>query len=305
MEISRAFTRWDEYLPEQYHIIEEEWRAYADKNLNLVHYDEYRNESSGFPNYFIVIDKKKELGCELYLMGGRILISYDQIKDDIVVELDKIASELNAMFLINSEMEYPKAKIIAAQKRLAKRGKVPEIEYQKESFSFNNLWISIRADVESIVTYFGLSLEEISWQDGLEAMNKSEGIFLFHFRGWTFLAGQRLEELFDKSSVLSNEQKYINSLIELGKIFSDVQLYIHYDRSVYINGYYRVLNGKLFYGEYSSEEYRKKHGKLPYNLKHLAELNPGTAASEWSYDPDYLRYQKETNLSKVWLARSI
>jgi hypothetical protein len=137
-------------------------------------------------------------------------------------------------------------------------------------------------------------------------MYKSEGIFVFYYNGWTFLAGPKVESLFNSNYFGGNsfDQKYINHMIEWGKTFCDVQLYLHYDRSENLNAFYRVLNGTLFYGEYYSEDYSKKHGRLPKNLKHLSEVEAATAASEWSYDPDFLRYQKETVDNNIIIAKT-
>lgn len=236
--------------------------------------------------------------------SGLVRINYHgRITNELAAVSGDLALSLNAYLLCSPNFEYPSSKIIAAQKRLAKKSKEPQIEYQKESFGGNNMWLTIRSNLEEVKTYFNLEGEERSWVDALESMHACESMFMYEFKGWTFIAGQKAQMLFDcqVKGEEAIEKCHADKLIEWGKTFNDVQLFMHYNRSMYFNAFYRVLNKKMVYGEYKTESYQKKYGKLPKNIKDLPDNNANTIALEWSYEPDYLRFQKELENDKAWI----
>lgn len=247
-------------------------------------------------NYF-----EKAVDSKLFTLklvpSGVVKVFYGQpLTDKIVVELNKVAESLDAKLLINPQQEYPRYKIIAAQKRLAKKVKELQVEYQKESFGGNNMWLVIRASEKEVMDFFRLKGEKKRWEEALENMHACTHMFLFEFRGWTFLAGQLVDSLFVEKGVTGEEaieKLHVDKLLKWGKSFTDVQLYMHYDRSMHFNAFYRVLNGEIIYGEYESESYHKTYGKMPKNVKDLPDNNANMVAIEWSYEPDYLRFQKE------------
>jgi hypothetical protein len=239
--------------------------------------------------------------------AGFIKVFYGQrITDELIVELQKIADHFGAKVLASIDFEYPKSKIITAQKRLAKKNKQIEIEYQKESFGFNNMWLAINENLVKVKEFYKLEGEEKEWNEALELMYNCEGILMYEFRGWTFLAGQNIETLFDCKEKGENkiEKFHVEKLKDWGKSFYDIQLYMHYDRSMFFNAFYRILNGEIVYGEYHTESYQKKYGKLPKNLKDLPDNKAYTIASEWSYDPDYLRFCPELDDVKAWIVET-
>lgn len=235
---------------------------------------------------------------------GQIRISYDgRLTDELINGCKILADSLKAYVLSGVNLEYPKSKIIAAQKRLAKKSKNLEIEYQSESFGGNNMWLSINSNVERVKSFFKLKGEEKKWADALADMYSCKGMFLLEFRGWTFLAGQKVDILFEckGESEKEIEHEHVEKLLEWGRTYNDIQLYMHYNRSNYFNAFYRVVDGDLRYGEYYTESYEKKYGKMSKNLKNLPDNNANTIAMEWSYDPDHLRFHKELKDIKVWV----
>ncbi|MCB0668428.1 MAG: hypothetical protein KDC80_21535 [Saprospiraceae bacterium] len=308
MDISRFLKKSNslsELIPDEYRISEQEWQQEVRKNSRLVYFHDFANSerTAKYDNVAILITSGSEKLARLDLIQGSLHVYYDKIQADLIVELSKIAYSLNAKLLINPQQEYPRQKILAAQKRLTKKSKKPEVEYQKESFGGNNMWLVIRSNITYVKKYFCLQGEEKPWSEALKKMHACAGMFMFEFCGWTFIAGQKTDILFDCQ--VKGEKAivkcHVDKLLEWGKAFNDVQLFMHYDRSMYFNAFYRVLNGEMVYGEYESESYQKKYGKIPENVKDLPDGNANTVALEWSYDPDFLRYQKELEDAKAWV----
>lgn len=235
---------------------------------------------------------------------GQIRISYDgRLSDDIVLACSNIANQFKATVLSAVHLEYPKSKILAAQKRQAKQSKEPKVEYQQESFGGNNMWLAIRSNINQVKDFFSLDGDKLIWQEALQKMYACQGLFLFEFRGWVFIAGQQVEILFNYqvNGEKAIEKWQVDTLLKWGKTFTDVQLFMNYNKSMYFNAFYRVLNGIMIYGEYETESYQCKYGKLPKHIKDLPDNNVNTVAIEWSYDPDYLRYQKELENAQAWV----
>lgn len=235
---------------------------------------------------------------------GQIRISYDgRLSDNIISGCWKIAKSLNAYVLSEKNIEYPMSKIIAADKRLALKTNIQVIEYQKESFGGNNIWLAIRSDHNKVKDFFHLEGEEKDWQIALNKMFTLDGIFTFEFKGWVFIAGQKICTLFysHAKSEKKIEMSYVDNLLKWGETFIDIQLYMHYNRSTYLNAFYRVLNGKMHYGEYYTESYSKTYGKPSKSISNLPDNNANTIAREWSFDPDSLRYHKELKNGKAWV----
>ena len=99
------------------------------------------------------------------------------------------------------------------------------------------------------------------------------------------------------------EQHHVTKLLEWGKTFIDVQMYYFYDRVEYVSAYYRVYNEQVVYGSYYSESYQNTHKKAPAVIKNLLDETPSMVASEWSFNPDYLRYCKELKDAKAWIVK--
>ena len=248
--------------------------------------------------------KGTETAFDLEYSEGQIRISYfGKVSDEMVVFCHEIAKSLNSLLLTEVYLEYPKSKILAAKKRLAKKSKEPIREYQKESFGGNNMWLAIRSKITEVKTCFDLEGEEKPWSEALENMHACDGMLMYEFRGWTFIAGQKADILFEcqVKGEEAIEKCHVDKLLEWGKTFNDVQLFMHYNRSIYFNAFYRILNGEMVYGEYETESYTKKYGKMPKNVKDLPDSNANTVAIEWSYEPDYLRFQKELENAKAWV----
>ncbi len=296
---------FSEKIPEDLWITEGEWQELIEKEASLILFSDFENfePQTKYANTAILLKSDGEKAARLKLWQGNIHIYYDRINSELVVLLAKVAHKLNANFLINETLEYPKSKVIAAKKRLAKKSKELEIEYQKESFGGNNIWLAIRFSLEGVKEFYNLKGEEKSWAEALANMHACEGMFMYEFRGWTFIAGQETDILFgcQVKGEKAIEKCHVDKLLEWGKTFNDIQLFMHYDRSMYFNAFYRVLNGEMVYGEYETESYHKKYGKMPKNLKDLPDCDANTVAMEWSYEPDYLRYQKELEGAKAWV----
>ena len=186
---------------------------------------------------------------------------------------------------------------------MAQKSKEPQIEYQEESIGGNNMWLAIRSNLEFVQEYFDIEGQQKPWQEAIENMQACEGLFMFEYGGWVFIAGQNLGGLFGSypKGEEAIEKHQVEKLLNWGKVFNDVQLYMHYDKSMYFNAFYRVLNGALVYGEYETESFQKKYGKMPKTVKDLPDNNANTVAMEWSYDPDYLCFQKALKDAKAWL----
>ena len=302
MKISRTSISDVRLIPEHLRITVDEWIDYANGSKFLVARSIRYVDEVFKPNYFLRLGGKMK-GVEFIWRAGNIYISYDKISSELIVYANKIADALDAVFYVNDSTKFPKYKIQAAKKRLTKKSKKPLIEYQKESFGGNNIWMVIKSNMESVKSYFKIDGQEMAWQDAIKSMYNCEGIFMFTYRGWTFLAGQNLGSLFAPYPKGENniESHQVELLKKWGNEFSDIQLYMHYNRSTYLNAFYRVLEGKLVYGEYETESYQIKYGKMPKNVKELPDNNANTAAIEWSYEPDYLRYQIELENAKAWI----
>lgn len=309
MDISKYIKKsnsFNEVIPDKYFIEIDDWQKEIFENPRLVHFHNFANfeRTAKYDNVSILKTAEGKKLARLDLIKGGIHIYYDKITPDLIVELNGIAESLDARLLINPQQEYPRHKIIAAQKRLSKKSKEPLVEYQKESFGGNNMWLAIRSNFEEVKAFYNLKGEEKPWAEALANMHTCNGMFIYEFKGWTFLAGQLVDTLFTEDGIKgeeSIEKLHVDLLLEWGKTFSDIQLYMHYNRSMYVNAFYRVLNGEMVYGEYETESYRKKYGKLPMNLKDLPDNNANTVAIEWSYDPDYLRYQRELDNAQAWI----
>ncbi len=273
------------------------------ENTKLNQYPlDFKGELISVIDIIVYFDTNLEFALEY--SEGQIRIVYSgEVCDEIVVFCSSLAIGLKAMLLSEVNVEYPKSKIQAAQQRLARKPQASQVVYQKESFGGNNMWLAIWADLEEVRRFFKLEGVEKPWGEALEKMHACEGMFMSHFRGWTFIAGQKTEILFNcqVKGETAIEKCHADKLLDWGKVFSDVQLFMHYNRSMYFNAFYRVLNGEILYGEYETESYDKKYGKLPAEIKDLPDSNANTIASVWSYDPDYLRYEKELTHAIAWV----
>ncbi len=302
MKIARTKIVDVRLIPESSKISEQEWIIYANNSNFLLARNLWSKDEQFQPKYFLQ-PNDKIIGVEFIWRAGRIMISYSKISSELVVFAAQIAKDLQANFYINDKDVYPNSKIIAAQKRLAKKSNESEVEFQKESFGGNNMWLAIRSSLEGIKEFYNLKGEEKPWAEALANMHACEGMFMYEFKGWTFIAGQKTDILFDcqVKGEEAIEKYHVDKLLKWGKTFSDVQLFMHYDRSIYFNAFYRVLNGEMIYGEYETESYQKKYGKMPKNVKDLPDSNANTVALEWSYEPDYLKYQKELENAAAWI----
>lgn len=258
-------------------------KSMVPRNQFAIGIDEYLNEIKDytFHNQIGTYEMEAEKGTYVlsdYISNGRRLfslthsdgqvsISYDgRLSDEIVVVCHIIAERLHAYLLAEVGVEYPKHKVVAAQARFGKKQGQVTVQYQSKSFGGNSMWLAIRSNTQKVKEYFHLQGERKTWNEALTAMYSCNGIFMYEFRGWTFLAGQEIDVLFilPAKNEEAIEQHYVNKLLSMGKIFPDVQLFMHYDRSTYLNAFYRVLGGELLYGEYYTESYNANHG-----LKHV------------------------------------
>lgn len=121
--------------------------------------------------------------------------------------------------------------------------------------------------------------------------------------GCTFITGQKTEILFacQAKGEEAIEKCHVDKLLDWGRTFDDVQLFMYYNRSMYFNAFYRVLDGEMVYGEYYTETYQKKYRKMPKDVEDQLSNNTNNLATEWSYDPHYLRYQKELENANAWV----
>lgn len=310
MDICRYIkTNRKDSIPESLWISESEWQDLILKSKNLVHFSEWKGveETPRFINKAVLVKEGLSL-AELKLFKGNIHVYYDKTTPKLLVELSMIADNLKAYFLINESKEYPKSVIDAARKKVAKRTNQKLEEYQKKSFGGNNMWLTVKGESADLIDFFKLKIEaEKSWNEGLEDMHDYKGMFMYSFRGWVFLAGQKVDWLFSKEGIKGEaaiEEHHVDTLLEIGKQFSDVQLFMFYNRSMYFNAFYRVLNGQMLYGQYYTESYEKEYGKMPKAIKDLHDSDANTVASEWSYDPDYLRFCKELENAKVFIVNA-
>lgn len=297
-------TGW-EPVPEEFRISREEWIAYASQSDELIESDLVNNANWSSDEYFIIYNGKVT-DYFLRLRGNGVLyVLFERQSDVLIVQCYKIAQDLNAMFLEFKTREFPKAKIQAAQQRLALKSGDKKEEYQTESFGDNNIWLTIKGDCSQVATSLDLKLTETQWKDALTAMFNEEGLFIYAFKGWTFIAGSMVNQVLEKMAGGKEltDKIIIQQLEKLGTEYSDVQYYMYYDRSTYINAFYRVLQGSLFYGEYETEEGKKKHGRTPKIIKDISSEDANNVAAEWSYSPDSLRFYKESKEAKVWLGK--
>ena len=293
-------------VPEEFWISKEEWIAYASQSDDLIEARLVNDFIWDFDEYFIKYKGKvTETFIDLAPNGSVLTINIIRPHDALLVQCYKIAQDLNAFFLEYRAKEFPKSKILAAQQKLALKNGEKEIEYQSDSFGDNNIWMTIRGEPGQVAESLGLHLSEMSWDDALNAMHQEEGLFIYAFKGWTFLAGSKVNLLLERMAGKKDlsDKLIIQQLEKLGAEYTDVQYYMYFDRSTYINAFYRVLQGSLFYGEYETEEGKKKHGRTPKIIKDISSGDANNVAAEWSYSPDSLRYYKESKEANVWLGK--
>jgi hypothetical protein len=240
---------------------------------------------------------------------GRINISYDKINIILLTECYTIAQIFGAKFFDYSDKEYPIEKIKAAQEKMAKLDALRGQEFHTESFGINNMWITFEASREEVLWYFekehNIILEgaKLTWKKAISTMYSGEGIYVFEYKKWTFIAGGKTELLFGcaPSTEAESEKCHVNKLLEWGKWFNELQFYQHYDRSEYFNAYYRIHAGEIVYGEYETESYKKSYGTKPDGIIKMPSNEAFNAAAVWSIDPDVLRFEPELKGAKPWV----
>ncbi len=238
------------------------------------------------------------------IFNGKMKVYFPtSINDIIIVEMQKVAEKFNGFIFDYDDKPYPIEKIRAAQERWAKKDIHKKKEYLKESFGVNNMWLAIMASKHDVAAYFNLSGKQSTWQKAIEMMYGGNGIFVFEYKGWTFLAGIKTEILFGckPGSEKEIEKCHVDKLLDWGQRFNDIQLYQHYDRSAYFNAFYRVLDGKIEYGEYETESYQTTYGTKPDGIIKMPGNEAYHAAGVWSIDPDTLRFEPELKNAKAWI----
>ena len=264
--------------------------------------EEFETKDFGIGRLYYV-HKDKSNNIKLDVINGAILVFYDKINDKLLVILQDIADALNAFILINESTLYPIEKIRAAQKRFAKLEKQGTAIYQIESFGINNMWLTIKAPKVEVINHFNLIGQQYSWKKALELMHKNDGLFLFEYKKWTFVAGIKTEVLFGcpPSTESISEKCHVSKLLEWGKRFNELQFYQHYDRSTFFNAFYRIHAKKIVYGEYETESYNKTYGAKPDGIIKMPSNEAYNAAGVWSIDPDTLRFEPELKNAKPWI----
>ena len=245
----------------------------------------------------------------LQYFKGWIMIYYDKADAPTLAELQKVADGVGGVLLINPAMAYPIEKIRAAQEKMAKLDAMRGQVFHNESFGVNNMWIAFEASREEVLWYFdkenNLVLEgaKYSWKKAISMMYSCEGIFVFEYKKWTFVAGIKTEILFGcpPSSESISEKCHVSKLLEWGKRFNELQFYQHYDRSTFFNAFYRIHAKKIVYGEYETESYNKTYGAKPDGIIKMPSNEAYNAAGVWSIDPDTLRFEPELKNAKPWI----
>ncbi len=249
---------------------------------------------------------------EIYLdvLFGRIKVYYGpKITDVILNELQKVADQFGAKIFDYNNKEYPIEKIRSAQEKMAKLDAMRGQEFHTESFGVNNMWIAFEASREEVLWYFdkehNLVLEggKYPWEKAISMMHNVEGIFVFEYKKWTFVAGIKTEILFGcpPSDEATSEKCHVNKLIQWGKRFNELQFYQHYDRSTFFNAFYRIHAKEIVYGEYETEFYNKTYGAKPDGIIKMPSNEAYNAAGVWSIDPDTLRFEPELKNAKPWI----
>ncbi len=298
--ISKEFINSTE--PNEYWLDEVEIRAYLSTS------PDYISRKVGPRIAYFHINSETEIYLDVFF--GRIKIYYGpKITDVILNELQKVADRLGAkIFKFNYE-EYPIEKIRAAQEKMAKLDAIRGQEFHKESFGVNNMWISFEASREEVLRYFdkeqNIVLEgaKYPWEKAISMMYNGEGIFVYGYKKWTFLAGIKTEVLFGcpPSGEAKSEQCHVSKLLEWGKRFNELQFYQHYDRSTFFNAFYRIHAKEIVYGEYETESYQTTYGTKPDGIIKMPGNEACHAAGVWSIDPDTLRFEPELKNAKAWI----
>ena len=290
-------------------ITHELYIRFIENNNNLFWIDEAYPDSPVVEEYKLLKSYYKlnnDFLFSLLYHNNKLKIFYENISDSLLIILDDISNELNANLYIKDTQIYPPKKISAARARFAKKSTTLKNKYQSESFGVNNMWLAFKSDLNTVQSNFKLKGKETTWEEALNEMEQCNGMFLFEQNGWTFLAGQLVDSMFkcNGENEKEIEAEHVAKLLEWGKSFSDVQLFMQYDRSTYFDAFYRVLNGKMIYGTYYTESYQTEYGAMPIDIKLLPESNAISASGVWSINPDSLRYEKST-LEGAWVVSSL
>ena len=244
------------------------------------------------------------------IFNGKMKVYFPtSINDKIIVEMQKVAEKFNGFIFDNDDKPYPIQKIRAAQEKMAKLDAMRGQEFHAESFGVNNMWITFEASKEEVLWYFdkehNIVLEgaKYPWKKAISMMYSCEGIFVFEYKKWTFVAGIKTEVLFGcpPSTESISEKCHVSKLLEWGKRFNELQFYQHYNRSTFFNAFYRIHAKEIVYGEYETEFYNKTYGAKPDGIIKMPSNEAYNAAGVWSIDPDTLRFEPELKNAKPWI----
>ncbi len=285
--ISRFIQEENDYnglIPRSKFIPNEKYIELINGNSKIQWYHEFEFKIIAGINYCI---SKGERLFSLEYINGRIHFYLSEETDEIFILLADIALYFNAFLLSDPATEIPDQYIYELHEKILSN----RVVYQKESFGGNNTWLTIKASEEDLLKYFKVKkIVDLPWSDAILKMRKHEGLFLFHFDGWSFLAGELIYNFFKPlyEGEEKREKQIVNKLLEWGTYFSDVQLNIFDDyHNGSIGAYYRILDGKLVFGIYNTELLIKAYQPEETTYRRIS------FSSRWSYDPDDLRYNEE------------
>ncbi|MEZ5057312.1 MAG: hypothetical protein R2879_09785 [Saprospiraceae bacterium] len=304
MFISRHISKnpSDYSLPEDKWIPEMEFYSFFDSNLQY--------ESIIYP-----LDKnptfiRKEGIYKLTYAVGRIKIFFEhgaKISNNTLLELYELAQYFNAYLLQSFSREVSTKKIDEIKLSQKKSELKPKPSKQTDlSFGQNNVWLVLKGSFQNTLEYFSLKPgPSMDWETGIMKMERNEGILAFYHEGYTYLAGQQVENLFQfkPGNDEELERQYFQKLSDWSKTFEDVQFYLHYNKLFYANAFYRFLNQELVYGEFYTEGFENNRGKIPPTISSLYDTDANNVSEVWGIGPESFKYVEGVKMMGVFVCR--
>lgn len=301
MRIARSNKVDVREIPENLRISESEWTTFADQADYLLARNRWYKDEPFSPNY-IITNNGNLIRSEIRYRVGVLFIRFETLSDEVLYYSSLIAKDLKANIYGDNQKPISREKIDNAKERFERKYVDHLYEYQSNSFGGNNTWLAIKSNLHSITDYFNLNIQFTNWKEGLDIMNTDNHVVLVEFDNWTFIAGESIYKLFDCYTENPQETDEFLKLkcLEIGQDFNEFQFFSHYNRSIYINAFYKIKNGKFIYGEFQTEGYSKLHGQKPNEIESLFSTEVSNVASAWGYSPNDLRYKK---VEKVYISK--
>ncbi len=216
-----------------------------------ISYDDYVDFIEGNENFYWnnKIESLKRYQAQ-YIKNGENLFSIEYINgnlslfervnsDETKLLFQDIADSFDACLFLSSTTKFPQKWLEKIKKRIS----MPI--YQEKSFEDNNKWLTIKSSKEDVLRFFDLEkLGVFDWSTAIDKMYKEEGIFVFEFKGWTILAGKKIETLFG-NAMGKGTKPVIEKLVDWGRQFPVLQLRLEYTGEYPAVSFHNIENAEV------------------------------------------------------------